>query len=264
MFASGDKWQRATSARLVGYVWTPDRPSVGIVVRAFLPARLRLPPSQFRPHLSPNKRRRQVSSTRASVKTLSCNRKHRRFQKLSCLLTRAPYSELCPRVRVRCSAQQRSQTKSHLHGNGMSGLGWWCFFLFCLDCWNDTALEKQIFDYRQKIAFSLISSIVDYFLYYVLLSSLLASSYGLASAPRQGVAGDYASHSDSSTASATSVSPNPTSSPSSARSASPQQTIDFASPSDVYAAIGVIREGCLSNGNNYCAAICPKVPRDDH
>ncbi len=110
----------------------------------------------------------------------------------------------------------------------------------------------------QKIAFSLISSIVDYFLYYVLLSSLLASSYGLASAPRQGVAGDYASHSDSSTASATSVSPNPTSSPSSARSASPQQTIDFASPSDVYASIGVIREGCLSNGNNYCAAICQK------
>jgi hypothetical protein len=137
----------------------------------------------------------------------------------------------------------------------------WAVALFLVLFWIVGMIllwRNRYFTTGQKIAFSLISSIVDYFLFYLLLSSILVSTLGQASAPRQGVAGDYASRPDSSTPSAPSMSPNHASPTSSASSTNPQQTIDFASPSEVYGAIGVIREGCLSNGNNYCAAICQK------
>ncbi len=137
----------------------------------------------------------------------------------------------------------------------------WVVLLFLVLFWIVGMIllwRNKYFTAGQKIALSIVSSIVDYFLYYLLLYSLLVSSYGMASAPRRGEQGDYASHSGSSNSSATSMSPVPSSPTSSFRSERERQTIDFASPSEVFAAIGMVREGCLSNGNNYCAAICEK------
>lgn len=137
----------------------------------------------------------------------------------------------------------------------------WIVLLFLVLFWIVGMIllwRNKYFTTGQKIVLSIVSSIVDYFLYYLLLYSLLVSSYGMASAPRRGEQGEYASRSNSSSLSTSSMSPVPSPSSSSRRPEGAQQTIDFASPSEVFSAIGTVREGCLSNGNNYCAAICEK------
>jgi len=70
----------------------------------------------------------------------------------------------------------------------------------------------------------------------------------------------YASNSSSRSVASASSTPStaPATSTSSIAPFTTRQTIDFASPSEVFSSIGAIRESCLARGNNRCAIICEK------